>query len=188
MLIVRIFLAILESISPKTIYETHLKAINPRWFEQYKYILVELYVMAWLSFEIVIFIYLIHIPMLLVLIFFIWRLLDIFQSIFSIGILSEEPLPYSIQRMLILLLTGIIEVSIIYGAFDYIYKNAFLSGQNHIQTIGQSLYHSIMTLTTIGSNYSPQNIVGYSLTYSEIAFSILFLIVVIQRIVSLFKN
>ena len=187
--LVRHFLYFLECISLKTLYQVYLKKCNGYFFEKYKYKAVELYVFTWLSVDIIFFAYFIHIPLWVILWLLIWRLVDIFQSIFSIGILSEEPLPYSIPRMLILLLVGLIEVSIIYGVFYYINRDIFISINGYsICSKCQSLYHSVTTLTTIGSDFSPINVLGYSIVYSQIIFSVLFLIMVIQRIVSLFKN
>jgi hypothetical protein len=185
LLIVRIFYTILLCISLRTICEAYVE--KQQWFKKYKFKLVELYVIIWVVTEILFLVFITHLPGWLVLWFFTWRLIDIFQSCFSIGVLSEDPSPYSAPRMLILIIIGLAEVSIIYAGFDYIYKEAFISNVMHFQRISESLYHSVTTLTTIGSEYIPVNIVGYSLSYSEIVFSILFLIVVIQRIVSLFN-
>jgi hypothetical protein len=185
----RIFLAFLECISLKTIYQSYYKSINVQCFEANRYKAVEIYVFIWFLTEILLFKYIGNIPLCLIIFLLLWRLTDIFQSIFSIGILSEDPSPSSIPRMLILLLIGLTETAIIYGVFYYINKDMFvlINGET-LYSKSQSLYHSVVTLTTIGSDFSPVSCVGYTIVYSQIAFSVLFLIVVIQRIVSLFKN
>jgi len=189
LLLTRIVINSITCLTLRYIIFPHLEIHFPHWFEKNKYKLVECYVILWLFTIIAAFIF-IEKAQCLFLFFLIWRLVDLFQSLFSINILSEDPSPYSITRMLILVLISVIEVSVIYALFYFVNGDFFISSNGqYLRAKGESLYMSVTTLTTIGSDFSPSNsLVGYSIIYSEIIFGVLFLIVVIQRIVSLFKN
>ncbi len=119
-------------------------------------------------------------------IFLIWRLFDIFQSWFSMGVLHPKPKPYSVARMLTLQLVGFAEAAIIFGVLDFVWKDAFISTLNGSTfcSVWQSLYHSVTTITTIGSVYLPRSMLGYLLVYGEVICGILFLVVLIQRTLS----
>ncbi len=184
----RYLLYILDYLTLKRILQTHLQKYCYHWWYRNRYIIVECYVFSWLVVEIIFLLRFDQILLWFIIWFFIWRLVDIFQSWFNILILSEDPSPYSVPRMLVLVMISFAEIAIIFGVLDFVWKDAFISDGHTFHSMWQSLYHSVTTITTVGSNYSPVSGAGYFLVYGEIVFSVLFLVVVIQRIVSLYRS
>lgn len=175
----------LKSLSPLTII-SHLvdKFLHKCWKESH--LLVEIYVMAWLLL-LLFFVWLVSIDklsLIVALIFIIWRLTDISQSWFNIFV-RIRPRVLSPVRSLILAVINYFELVIIFGLL------AFFNGNNFyppIENITQSLRHSIGIITTMGSPYDPATIITGFTYYIEIGFGLAFLVVIISRILSLYKE
>ena len=173
---------ILERISPLTIANWVGRFFNKSW--EKSYLAVEIYVIAWFSL-LISFIFLVYLGMLppvIVLVFLLWRLLDILQSWFNV-FMDIKPRVLSPVRSLILAAINYSELAIIFGLMAFIFKGDFYPSFHNIT---QALRYSIGVITTTGSRFDPATIVGGLIYYVEIAFGIAFLAVVISRIISLF--
>ncbi len=178
-------------------YWIHICFIRNRgihWWARNRYHIVDGYVLSWLFIIDGSLICLLHsIPCLgykcwfigLTSFLILWRLLDILQAWVYVNILNEQPKPMSTPRMLFLDFIAFADVIIIFGVFAFFAKTTF---HPSFCTIWQSLYYSVTTITTIGSDYSPISRCGYLLFYGEIAFGVLFLVVVIQRVLSFYRK
>jgi len=113
-----------------------------------------------------------------------YRLFDILQAWLSVFI---RP-PYIVAspvRSLYLAIVNYIEIIIIFTIMAYLLGQYFTPPIGHIC---QSLRYSVGIMSFVDHQYEPLGICGYSLFYSQIAFSLAFILIVIQRIMSLFRG
>ena len=117
-------------------------------------------------------------------IFLVWRQLDILQAWYN-TFLKEEVKAISAVRSLALATINYLELAVIFGLLTFIFRSGnFYPG---IVTITESLRHSIGVITTIGSRFDPATPFGSLLYYSEVVFGLVFLVVIIARVILLFK-
>jgi len=117
--------------------------------------------------------------------FLIWRQLDILQAWYNTFLKEEKVKALSAARSLALATINYLELAVIFGLLTFLFRSGnFNPG---IITITESLRHSIGIITTIGSRFDPATAVGGLLYYSEVVFGLAFLIVIIARVLSLFK-
>jgi len=158
----------------------------PRIFPKHPYTAVEFYVWSWLAIQILFFLYFLACPSLVnvcwiiipVAILGIYRLFDIFQAWVSQFILMEDPNWIDIFRTRILVFSGYTETIVIYAILAYIFSANFSQPFNDIS---QSLYYSVTTATTIGSDWEPKTTGGYAMFYTQLMFSVFFVNAVLQQ-------
>jgi hypothetical protein len=113
-----------------------------------------------------------------------YRLFEIFVLWFRNYIVGS-PEPISARRFLILTLINYFEVGIIFAFISLVFGFGF---QKPISSAFQSLNYSICVATGLGSSFEPRSTCAYLIFFSEITLAILFLIVIIQITLSLFKK
>ncbi len=179
----------LRYISPLTLLTRLGRGFHRSW--DTSHLAVEIYVVAWFCL-LLFFIWLVAtiklfspIPLVVISATLIWRLLDISQSWFNIFMkIKVEVL--SPVRSLVLATINYFELSIIFGLLSFIFR--YDNFNPTFVNVSQSLRHSIGVITTMGSRFDPASVLGGLLYYSEIAFGLAFLVVVISRVISLFKE
>ncbi|KTB48879.1 hypothetical protein DEALK_17260 [Dehalogenimonas alkenigignens] len=121
----------------------------------------------------------------LLLLVIIWRLLDISQAWFH-TFLKHRVKALSPVRSLALATMNYFELFIIFGILAYQFRtdNFYPS----FVTITESLRYSIGVITAMGSKFDPASVLGGLLYYGEIAFGLGFLVVIVTRILTLFKE
>jgi len=114
----------------------------------------------------------------------IWRLVDILQAWFN-TFKDPDIQASSSLRSLVLAAINYLELTMIFGllAFFFRHDNFYPEFAN----IRESLRYSIGVITTMGSHFDPASWVGGIIYYSEIAFGLSFLVVIVTRILSYFK-
>jgi len=86
----------------------------------------------------------------------------------------------------VLAIINYFELSIIFGLLSFVFR--YDNFNPAFVTVTESLRHSIGVITTMGSRFDPASVVGGLLYYFEIAFGLAFLVVIISRVLSLFKQ
>ena len=115
----------------------------------------------------------------------VWRLLDISQSWFNIFLRRKVEVVAPV-RSLVLAVINYLELWLIFGLLSFLFR--YGNFYPPFETITQSLRHSIGVITTMGSGFDPASVGGALLYYFEIAFGLGFLIVIISRVLSLFRD
>lgn len=115
-----------------------------------------------------------------------YRLFDIFQAWVNDFVLMPNWQPVDPRRTLVLVFIGFLEVIISYALFAFIYQTSFYIRQS--ASLGQSLYYSVRTATTISADWKPKSLAGYFIFYTELVFAILFVTAVIGQIFSYIGN
>ena len=93
--------------------------------------------------------------------------------------------------MFILTLLNYAEIAICYSIIAFLAQGSFLSVSSHSQsfnTIADSFRYSIGILITTGSDYHPSTLQGYAIFSTEIVLALTFIIVVINRALSLYRK
>jgi hypothetical protein len=182
---------IFDHISPLTLLTRLVRLLRKRKRWKPSYLVVEIYVVTWLCL-LLLSIWLIATnepfslaALVVISAVLIWRMLDISQAWFNI-FLRREPKVLSPPRSLVLATINYFELSIIFGLLSFLHRidNFYPTFAN----ITQSLRHSIGVISTTGSNFDPASVGGGFLYYSEIAFGLAFLVVVISRVLSLYRS
>lgn len=164
------------------------------WWNENRYHIVDGYVVAWSILITILFLFLCPFPnswfIWLFIIFGACRLFDIFLAWVNTNILTIDPRPYSAPRMFVLNILSFSQVIVVYAGFALLASNSFLPARScePIKSIWDGFYYSFTTITTMDSGFSPKDWIGYLLFYSEVSFGILFLIVVIQQVLSLYRQ
>lgn len=176
----------LRSISPLTLVTRICRVFRESW--EVSYLAVEIYVVAWFSLLLLFAWLFSRIECLPLFIFIlavsIWRLSDISQSWFNI-FFYQEPEVLSPVRSLVLATINYFELAIVFGLLAFFFREEFNPA---IVTITESLRYSIGVITTMGSRFDPASWVTGLIYYLEIAFGLAFLVVVISRVISLFRQ
>jgi len=166
-----------------------IKNCSKGWWQSYR--AVEFYVLLRLFFAVLCFVALamfpfliLYCPFYIVLLFLAWGLLDIFQAWLGIFILKPSSI-YSPPRSLILALINYAEIVIVFAVLVFSFNDSFTP---RFYSIWQSLRYSIGIATTLGSIYEPSKLVGYLLFYGEILFILVFVLVVVNRVLSYFRQ
>jgi len=153
-----------------------------------RYIAVEIYVIAWLSIEIVLFL-LTKEPIVcsvcasLLSAVICYRLFDLFQSWVSQFVLGQESDPVNPLRTLILVLIGYAEIAISYAIITFVFSNTFSTEFTlPFHDIGDAFYYSLSTAIAIGSEWRPESVGSYFIFGTQIIFTLLFLTAVVNRV------
>ncbi len=156
---------------------------------------VDVYVLSWVFGEVFVLVLMSLITRtnwfsLLVYIIFILRLLEIFQVGFNVLIFDRirKGDTYKISspaRLLILNLVNYLELILIYSGLYFLLGKAFMPEVNSVES---AIYHSALSITTVGGNL--QALTGYAqvLVISEVFFGLLFIVLIITRALSLFPQ
>jgi len=115
-----------------------------------------------------------------------WRQLDILQAWFHIFIVPHPLRPASPIRSLALTVINYIELFLIFGLLAWVFR--FENFYPPFATITESLRYSIGVITTAGSHFDPASVIGALIHYSELAFGLAFLIVIVGRVLSILKG
>ena len=153
---------------------------------------VEIWVLSWLIFEELWIIVFLVCPDLywfcalkcFILVLLSYRLIDIFFAWLAIFVVQEEVRPLSPPRTLVLSLIGYVEIVFIFTVIAFLFGNHF---NPQLYCIQQSLRYSVGVATTSGSPFEPIG-VGHLLFYGELSFVALFALVIIVRVLSLFRE
>lgn len=164
------------------------------WWHRNRYKIIEWYVITW-SILIAILFFLLY-PfsnswfIWLFILFGACRLIDILQAWVSVNILATDPHPYSAPRMLVLNIISFSQIIVVYAGFAFLASKSFLPtiSDEPIKSIWSGLYYSFTTITTMDSGFSPKGFLGHFLFYSQVSFGILFLVVVIQQVLSFYRK
>lgn len=174
----------LNFVSPLTIIGRFAKRVRQ------SHLAVEIYVVVWF-FMLMLIAWLVWafdplplVPLIVVTAILVWRQLDILQAWFS-TFLKVRINALSPVRSLVLATINYLELAVVFGVLTFLYR--FGNFNPGVVSITESLRHSIGVITTIGSRFDPASLVGGLLYYSEIVFGLAFLIVIIARVLSLFK-
>ena len=148
---------------------------------KYDYLVIEVWVVFWVAVEILS-------VMLAECSGFHWviwyRYIILIISWLNKNIFGTGP-PISSRRFLILNLISYVEVWLIFSYLSFVHKTAF---SPEFCSIGQSMRYSIGILTTMGSNFEPATTCGGILFGLEVLAGLLFILVVIPLVVSLFRR
>lgn len=162
----------------------------------------EIYVLCWLVVELVFLVLLFIWPtisstrgfFITAWVLFTLRLLDLMQVSFNTLIFDrirsiQKGLTYERdpERWLLLNLMNYAEIIIIFGIFYSLVRDAFaypINTINTINTVWQGFYHSVGIATLFGSNLEPKAWQGYPLFFAEIAYALLFIVLILGNAIS----
>jgi hypothetical protein len=150
---------------------------------------IELYVLLWLGIEITTLLLINPSlqPNYRILSFVLWRLFDIVQSMYRLSFIGNNPQVIP-ARSLILIIFNYAEMIMIYAAIYIIFQSHY---QPSFITILESLEYSFRVFIPfigIDGHYSPIAFVGKAILYSEIVFSLFIHILIIQRVLAVFRH
>lgn len=119
-----------------------------------------------------------------------YRLFDIFQAWVNMFLLEHDPQLRDPNRNLVLAFIGYLEIVIAYSVLAFLFKNGFKNVSTALTfgDIVESLRYSLGILTTLGSNWEPSAFNGYSILCTQLTFGLLFVVIVIQRIITLVQR
>ncbi len=117
----------------------------------------------------------------------IWRLSDILQAWLKIFLVGRAEVA-SPSRSVILTLINYIEIAIIFGIIAFANEDFFTPTFGSILNSLRYSFNTILPVIPIDQTFIPHYCLGNVIFYSEIAFELLFILVIIQRVLSLFRE
>lgn len=181
--VIKVVLWVIRKFSIINCVVFHIKKHHP---DKFVYRAVDSYVLFWFLLSIGFLVWLSNttpncIFSIVFVVFASYRLLDIFQTWVGNFLLKDPDLRNS-YRTLILTFVGYGEVVFWYSILAFIFKNNFID----IGDWQQSLYYAMGTVT-IGTDIKSNTPFGFVMFSTQLMFTILFLSVVVNKIISLTK-
>lgn len=184
---------VINKLSPLTIIQFIFRKIGKCW--GYSRLFVDIYVSLWVVLVGALFSQLITystspIPcylMVIILILYGWRFIDIFQAWMDIIIKEErQHLP---PRTILLAIVNYIELAVIFGAVGFLLKLEGYYNENAgaIQAV-DGLRYSFGVITPLGVFTQPGTWSGGWLFYIEYCVGLLFLVVILNRVLAYLRN
>ena len=126
--------------------------------------------------------------LIIIMAFAFYRIIEIICVQFHAILFITEKTLYDEVRTLMLALLNYFEIIFWFGFFYHIFYFSF-SDENVLNTVGGSLYYSIVTMTTLGSgNIFPTDLIGRVLIIFQVLIGLYMALVVIARFIPLLKN
>jgi hypothetical protein len=126
--------------------------------------------------------------LIIIMAFAFYRIIEIICYQFHDILVNTEKTLYDKVRTLFIAFLNYFEIIFWFGFFYHIFYFSF-SDENVLNTVGGSLYYSIVTMTTLGSgNIFPTDMIGRVIIIFQVLIALYMALVVIARFIPLLKN